>query len=130
MFISLCLKKMSLQALDKKKWKDKVIKHIYVTKPNSTKKKKPNRGRHVDDKSNNMNCFNCGKFGHFARDCIDSKILYDQTCYFNAYVSSYMMLAETVPYWIADSAATDHITRDQNFFMDFHRIPKESRAYT
>ena len=74
-----------------------------------------------------MNCFNCGKLGHFARDCIESKVLYDQTCYSNAYVSSCLMLVETVPYWTVDSTTTDQISRDRNAFMDFRRIPKGSR---
>ena len=38
------------------------------------------------------------------------------------------MLAETVPFWTVDSTATNHIARDQNTFVDFHRIPKGSRA--
>ena len=54
--------------------------------------------------------------------------MYDQTRYSNAYVSSCLMLAETVPYYIVDSAATDHIARDRNTFVDFHRIPKGSRT--
>ena len=54
-----------------------------------------------------MNCFNCGKPGQFARDCIESKVLYDKTHYSSAYVSSCLMLVETVSYWIVDSVATD-----------------------
>ena len=38
------------------------------------------------------------------------------------------MLIETVPYWTVDSVATDHIPRDCNPYVDFHRIPKGSRS--
>ena len=75
-----------------------------------------------------MDCFNCGKPGHFSRDCIESKVLNDQTYYSNACVSSCLMLVEIVPYWTIDLASTDHIVRDQNAFMDFRRIPKGSRT--
>ena len=76
-------------------------------------------GRSAGNKSKNMNCFNCGKLGHFAHDCIESKVLYYQTCYSNAYVSNCLMLVETVPYWTVDSTTTDQISRDRNAFMDF-----------
>ena len=75
-----------------------------------------------------MNCFNCGKLGHFAHNCTESMVLYDQTHYSNAYVSSFLMLAETVQYWIVDLTTTDHIARDRNSFMDYRRIGKGSRA--
>ena len=38
------------------------------------------------------------------------------------------MLTEIVPYWTVDSAATDHIARDRNAYVDFCRIPKGSRS--
>ena len=50
-----------------------------------------------------MNYFNYGKPGHFGCDCTESKVLYDQTHFSNAYVSSCLMLVETVPYWTIDS---------------------------
>ena len=75
-----------------------------------------------------MNCFNYGKSGHFAHDCTESKVLYDQTCYSNAYVNSCLMLAETVPYWTTNSTTIDHIARDRNAFVDFLRIPKGSKT--
>ena len=38
------------------------------------------------------------------------------------------MSVETVPYWTVDSTKIGHIARDQNAFVDFCRIPKESRT--
>ena len=46
----------------------------------------------------------------------------------NIYVSSCLMLAETVPFWTVDSTATDHVARDRTSFMEFHRISKGSRC--
>ena len=75
-----------------------------------------------------MNCFNCGKSGNFARDCTKPKVIYDQIHFHNAFVSSCLMLTEIVPYWTVDSAATDHIARDRNAYVDFRQIPKGSRS--
>ena len=76
----------------------------------------------------NMNCFNCGKPSHFARDCIEPKVIYDQIHFHNAFVSSWLMLIETVPFFTVDSTATDHIAWDHNAYVDFHRIPKGSMS--
>ena len=85
-------------------------------------------GKRVGKQSRNMNCFNCGKLGYFARDCTKPKVIYDKIHFHNAFVSSFLMLTETVPYWTVDSSATDHIARDRNAYVDFHQIPKGSRS--
>ena len=48
--------------------------------------------------SKNMNCCNCGKPGHFSCDCTEPKLIYDQIHFHNAFVSSCLMLTETVPF--------------------------------
>ena len=81
---------------------------------------KRKRGRRACNKNKNINFFNFGKPNHFARDCTESEVLYAQTHYSNAYVSSCLMLAETVPYWTVDSTTINHIVKDQNALVDFH----------
>ena len=79
-------------------------------------------------KSRNKNYFNCGKPGHFALDCTEPKVLFAQTLPSNLYVSSRLMLAETVPFWTVDSAATNHVARDRTTYVEFRRIPKGNRS--
>ena len=73
-----------------------------------------------------MNCFNYGKPGHFAHDCTEPKVIYNQIHFHNAFVSSCLMLIETVPYWNVDSVVIDHIAWDRNSYVDFRRISKGS----
>ena len=73
-----------------------------------------------------MNCFNCGKLSHFSRDCIELKVKYDQIHFYNTFVSSFLMLTKTIPFWTIDSATTGHIARDRNAYVDLRRISKGS----
>ena len=106
-----------------KKWKGKGFKpRKGGNKTNlSGNKRKPKK--RVGKQSRNMNCFNNGKPGHFAHDCTEPKVIYDQIHFHNAFVSSYLMLTEIGPYWTIDSIGTDHIARDHNAYVDFRRIP-------
>ena len=119
-------KKIRAFGSGRKKWKGKVIKQRKGGNKVNFNKNKHKHRRHADNKSKNMNCFNYRKAGHFALDYIESKVLYDETRYSNAYVSSFLMLAETVPYWTIDLTATNHIARDRNTIMVFRRISRGS----
>ena len=66
-----------------------------------------------------MNYFNCGKPGHFARDCTEAKVMFNHNHPSNLYVSSFLMLAESVSFWTIESRATDHIATDQTASMEF-----------
>ena len=121
-------KKLGAFGLGQKKWKGRVIKQRKGGEKTNFSRNKRKCERYVGNKIKSMNCFNCGKPGHFARDCSESKVLYNQTHYSNAYVSSFLMLAETVSYWTVDSAVTDYIGRDRNAFVDFCLILKGSRT--
>ena len=49
-------------------------------------------------KNKNKNCFNCGKLGYFALDCTEPKVMFDHNSPSNIYVSSFLLLAETVSF--------------------------------
>ena len=53
----------------RKKWKGKVIKQRKGGNKVNFIRNKRKHGRCACNKSKNMNCFNCGKLGHFAHDC-------------------------------------------------------------
>ena len=66
-----------------------------------------------------MNCFNYGKSGHFARDCTEPKVIYDQIHFHNYFVSSCLMLIETVLFWTVDSTTIDHIAWGSQCICEF-----------
>ena len=66
-----------------------------------------------------MNCFNYGKSGHFARDCTKPKVIYDQIHFHNYFVSSCLMLIETVLFWTVDSTTIDHIAWGSQCICEF-----------
>ena len=69
-------------------------------------------GKRVGKRSKNKNCFNCGKLDHFARDCTEPKVMFNYNSPFNIYVSSCLMLVETILFLTIDLATTDHVAMD------------------
>jgi hypothetical protein len=88
---------------------------------------KHKRGKHGGKRGQNTNYFNCGKPDLFAHDCSKPNIMFNHTHPSNLYVSSCLMLVESIPFWTIDLGATDHITRDQTTFMEFCQILKGRR---
>ena len=112
--------KVGSPGIGRKKWKGEGFKPRMGGNKTNIIGNKRKRGKRIGKQSMNMNCFNYGKLGHFAHDYTKPKVIYGQIHFHNAFVSSCLMLAETVIYWTVDSTATDHIERDHNAYVDFH----------
>ena len=54
--------------------------------------------------------------------------MFDHNSSSNIYVSSCLMLVETVLFWTVDSAAIDHVARGRTSFVEFRQFPKGSRC--
>ena len=83
-----------------------------------------NEGKKRDLKK--VKCFNCNKYGHFARSCTEAKV----NCFNDSSklcVSSIVFLTESNPLWIVDSGATYHIAKDRGAFVEYRRIPEGSK---
>ena len=101
--------KVGSSGTGRKKWKGKGFKYRKGGNRTNLSGNKCKRGKRARKQSRNMNCFNCRKSDHFARDCTKPKVIYNQIHFHNAFVSSCLMLTEMVPFWTVDSAATDYI---------------------
>ena len=111
-----------------KKWKGKGFKPKKGRNKTNLSGNKRKHGKCTGKQIRNMNCFNYGKPGYFAHDCIEPKVIYDQIHFHNAFVNSRLMLIETVPFWTVDSATTNHIAQDRNAYVDFRQIQKGSKS--
>ena len=86
--------------------------------PKKAKNTKRKRGKH-SGKGENGKCFNCNKEGHFARDSTKPRKVLPNFNSSEIFVSTHVMVAHSYPYWIVDSGATEHITRDRVEFVEY-----------
>lgn len=72
-------------------------------------------------KKSKLDCFNCGKKCHFARDYTKLKnVLFDYSLF--VYVTSHVVVVHLCPLCIIDLGAIKLIVRYKVRFVEYHRI--------
>ena len=84
-----------------------------------TAKKQKAKGN-GDKNISSVNCYNCGRKGHYAWDCPEPSKVPFLTKIPDVNVCSHAFVANSLPQWLVDTGATKHIVQDKADFVEFY----------